>query len=441
MKGILMPAPWVLFQGTRLHLPAFAAQAILLLVGLQLPVIGYCDSGNGWFKNLFESKGKNMKELALTREVIIRDESGSSPEPQVISRAGDGGFIIAGSLGRAWAIKTDAAGKVLWRNLQDKPLTGGGYATAFTGAVAMPDGSTYLCGNTTGHPGKDYAPALLTHLDAAGQLLGEQFFLPQKRLEHGISYFDGCLRWGDGMMIVGHISQYNNIKEFGKNQEHYYWLLMLDSAGKVKWEKRLPTAFDTIDGIQSILVASDSSLVFAGRRSYETELFRISANGDLISKKSLAGVFQFVRPIVPDEMLQIYGFVEPKGDDTLFAMITLNEQLEEIHRTQGKQASNFSINLVYRMPDQSLAMFGRAIHSMGEQYASGIAHVDPTLQSSQKLELAHAPFYDGGSIDAATPTGNVGEFLTARKLLEHQPNEGRIGLAPVGIALDFIQVK
>ena len=41
------------------------ARVLFALIALQLPVIGYCDSGNGWVKNLFGSKGKNMKEVAV----------------------------------------------------------------------------------------------------------------------------------------------------------------------------------------------------------------------------------------------------------------------------------------------------------------------------------------------------------------------------------------
>ena len=39
------------------------AKALFVFVALQLPVIGHCDSGNGWF-NIFGTKGKNMKEVA-----------------------------------------------------------------------------------------------------------------------------------------------------------------------------------------------------------------------------------------------------------------------------------------------------------------------------------------------------------------------------------------
>ena len=435
MKKTSMQFLLILFQRTRLRFPAFAVQALLALITLQLPVIGYCDSGNGWFKNLFESKGKNMKELVLTREVIIKDKSGFLPEPQVISRADDGGFIIAGSLGRAWAIKTDAAGKVLWRNLQDKTFAGGGYAAAFTGAIAMSDGSTYLCGNMS-FPSGGYTPSLLTHLDAEGHVINEQLFVPQKRTEHGLGYFDSCVRWGDGMLIVGHIFQFNNSKDFLKNDEHYYWLLMLDTAGKIKWEKQIPTRFDTIDGTQSMLVASDSSLVFAGYRTGKTELFRISVAGELTAKKSLDGLFAFVRPVIPDNFLQLYGL---NPTDKAFESITFNDCLEETRRIQGGHGFDFGGRFAYRMPDQSLVLFGAEHHAL---YKSAIAHVDPQLRSAQKIELIHdAQFYDNGFIDAAAPTGNVDEFVAARKLLKHVPGNEVSEEARVGLVLDFIQIK
>ncbi len=38
---------------------------LLVLVALQFPILGYCDSGNGWVNSLFGSKGKNMKEVAV----------------------------------------------------------------------------------------------------------------------------------------------------------------------------------------------------------------------------------------------------------------------------------------------------------------------------------------------------------------------------------------
>ncbi|MHB1677393.1 MAG: WD40 repeat domain-containing protein [Sulfuriferula sp.] len=44
---------------------SLAVQVLIALIALQLPVTGYCDTGSGWIKNLFDSKGKNMKDVAV----------------------------------------------------------------------------------------------------------------------------------------------------------------------------------------------------------------------------------------------------------------------------------------------------------------------------------------------------------------------------------------
>lgn len=382
-----------------------------------------------------------MKELVLTREVIIKDESGYVPEPQVISRTDDGGFIIAGKLGRAWAIKTDAAGKVIWRNLQAPPRADGGYAAAYTGAVAMPDGSTFLCGNMSQPDG--YTPSLLTHIDAAGKVLNEQLFVPQKRSEHGISYFHSCVRWGGGVAVIGHVHDtQRQASGYGADflppiTSNYYWILMLDSAGKIKWEKQIPTKFAGITSVRSVLNMDDGSLAFAGDGSeFKTELFRINVNGELLASKLLDGFFEFVRPVVPDSVLQLHGLNQT---DQVFESITLDDRLDEIQRVREGRGVNFGGRFVYRLPDQSLVLFGAA-HQ--ERYKSAVAHVDSKLQSMQKIELIHGEqFYDGKYISGAAPTGNDGEFVAVKPLLKHQPDEGRIGLASVGLSLYFFQVK
>lgn len=60
-KPILIVFGWFVL---RRRFPAVAVQMLLVLVALQFPVTGQCDSGSGWLKNLFASKGKNMKEVA-----------------------------------------------------------------------------------------------------------------------------------------------------------------------------------------------------------------------------------------------------------------------------------------------------------------------------------------------------------------------------------------
>lgn len=52
-------------QKTKSRSTVRAVQILLVLAALQYPIIGYCDSGSGWLKNLFGSTGKNMKNVAI----------------------------------------------------------------------------------------------------------------------------------------------------------------------------------------------------------------------------------------------------------------------------------------------------------------------------------------------------------------------------------------
>ena len=82
----------------RLRFPAVAVQALLVLVALQFPVTGHCDSGSGWLKNLLASKGKNMKEVA--KEIATLNESEEilgidfSPDGKYLVAAGENGGAI-----------------------------------------------------------------------------------------------------------------------------------------------------------------------------------------------------------------------------------------------------------------------------------------------------------------------------------------------------------
>jgi hypothetical protein len=378
-------------------------------------------------------------EVAVSHQVILKDEvTHFVLQPNAMARVDDGGFVIAGRINGAqqsWATKTDSEGKVLWRyvtGLRDKLNIG--QAAEFNGIVAMPDGTTYLCGNLPRPPGK-YSPGLLTHLDRMGQVLSERLMFPNEVPEHGLAYFTDCVRWGEGLAIVGRVEHIVR-PALGINlptSEKFYWLLALDSAGNVKWEKLIPTTFGTIDEVEPLLVTADNSLVFSGRRIFQTELFRVSVTGDVQAKLLLAGQFRLVRPVVDDGILQVSGYTE----SGVSATITLDDGLAEVQRSEGPYPLKFKSRLAYRLPDQSLLLFGSAIRAGGAQFISRIVHVDRTLHAEQSLDLAHEPFYDNGYVKAAVPTGKHGEFVTARELLKHGPDEE----SRVGAALDFIQIK
>jgi hypothetical protein len=304
----------------------------------------------------------------------------------------------------------------------------------------MPDGSVLLCGAMPS-PLRTYRPALLVHLDAAGQVLSENLLRPkeEQQAKIGRAYFTQCLPWGDRVAVIGHIARFvppDAPRPQDYHIDEFYWVLMLDKEGNVLWEKLFPTALDTIEGVSSALVTIDGSLVFTGRRSTpQTELLRVSASGELETQKLLTETFVFTKPLVPDASLEIFGGTPNKT----WYNIILNSHFDEITRAQGPCPSRFSLRDAdtFRMPDQSLMLFGSGIHSVGVLHASRAVFVTPTLQGEQYIELAHEPYFDGGTVDAAVPTGVLGEFATVRELQKNVPG----GKGRVGAALDFIRVK
>jgi hypothetical protein len=284
----------------------------------------------------------------------------------------------------------------------------------------------------------DYRPMILTHLDASGHLINERLIVPKIRSERGVLFSTGCVRWGNDVAIVGHLMHSGAHVEglMNPNTDQCYWLLVVDADGNTKWEKQIES-WDGIGGALPPMVLSDSSLVFAGKPFNKTELFRFNTDGDLVAKKSLTGNFIFVHTDTANGEIQLYGYDRDKRIGTV---LTLNSQFSEVQHIQGKEAPDSAPSLAYRMPDNSLVLFGRKIHTWGEQYTSAVAKVDSNLKSIEWIEVAHGVYSDTGTIDAAAPTGNSGEFVIARILMNLHEAPGS-DQARVGMALDFIQIK
>lgn len=417
---------------------------------------------------------KTIGEPRVTRQVIIQIEKRMLIEPQVIVQAEDGGFIIAGSITatrQGWAAKTDAEGKVLWhyfRDLQEedkeafkKPQIPG--KPTFTGAIAMPDGSIFLCGSMPRRSRSDAPTAFITHLDANGHLLREKFIVPEKEDTKGVrGGFVGCVRWGEGFAIIGRAglprpwptpppSTKGNVKESPPHtSDYWYWVLLFDRTGEIKWQRYIPVPleFDHQINISQFPHIANSNLMISVNDLGETELFSMSATGEVVARNMIKGDYQFVRPVAPDGILQISGrrpgSVSRNSPETKkYVILTLDEQLNEIHSTP-EGLEDFS-GYEFRMPDQSFVSIGRQKHTFGQRYTSRVVHVDQRLQNQRYVELPHTrrPFGYAGS-SAANSTRNANEFVVIKEL--RVVTEGKIPDDisqdfDQGAELDFIQIQ
>jgi hypothetical protein len=122
--------------------------------------------------------------------------------------------------------------------------------------------------------------------------------------------------------------------------------------------------------------------------------------------------------------------------------------LEEVGKVDQPHAVNCFARVVYRLADQSLALFGSTIEGGGSHFTSVIVHAGADLQSDQSLEppRIRSPFLDKGSIWAAGPGSADREFVAARSLaLRSDQNfdlsDGTPKTFRRGVAVDFIQIN
>jgi hypothetical protein len=470
-------------KGGKINLSRFFSRRILqfgagvLISGILLGAISGCSPTGSSAQEPLSTRSETIVESTnkqkigeprVTRQVLLQIESGAMIEPQVIVQAEDGGFIIAGSITakrQGWAAKTDAEGKVLWhyfRDLQEedkeafkKPQIPG--RPIFTGAVAMPDGSICLCGNMPAGSPPGTPSAFITHLDTNGHLISEEFFIPEKGNNRGVKpRFTGCVRWGDGFAIVGQtIGPYvqTSTKQVAPSiAERWFWVLMFDSIGEKKWEECIPISLRVRIGllvnISQFPHIANSNLMISANDFDDTEIFSVNMKGEIVAKNMIKGAYQFVRPVVPDGILQISGrrpraASRNNSETDKNVVITLDEQLNEIHSTP-EGLEDFS-GYEFRMPDQSIVSIGTQKHTFGQRYTPRAVHVDQRLQNERYVELPHArrPFGYAGS-RAANSTRNVNEFVVIKEL--RVVTEGKVpdDIPPdfkQGAELDFIQIQ
>jgi hypothetical protein len=403
------------------------------------------------------SEGKSLAAPTRDREVLIHRQDSLSIEPQVVEKTNDDGFVIAGGSGlTAWAMKRDAKGQTVWNystNLRE-PFLSVHFLPKFNGVAPMPDGSTYLCGWMPHPKGSDRPEALLTHINAKGQLISENLVAPSERAGMTVksSFFYNCARWGDDVALIGRASRTIRPGSVGVLPvfENYYWILVLNAEGKVKWEKLISPSSELATALgvmHTVLLPVGADLVFSNTDNTNTEVIRLSPSGEIQARRQFSGQLRLVRPVVPDDIVELWGTSRDVPQSSM--AITLNERLEEVRRIEGYPKWTFFPTVVYRMPDRSFCLFGTSTHTFGQNRRTGVAHVDRDLQSARLFEPIAwpSPYFDTGQLTAAAPLGSTGEFAVAMPIALHEIDVNHFDRRNVpqgftrGMALDFVEVE
>jgi hypothetical protein len=382
------------------------------------------------------------EDLTLSHEVFI--EPRLAPRPNVIVHTHDDDVVIAGSVGKeAWAVKTNADGKVKWRYTVppfDKSVFGMG--PEYHSAAVMPDDSVFLCGDYPRSSGSPIS-GLFTRISKEGEVIKEQLLIPQNDSGRSINRFYSCVPHDGGVLIVGSSTQfYKNDSTSASNKVPYeskdnYWVLTVDQNEKVKSEKLISidknAGFDHVTLLQT---ASGDIVFAAARNSIETEIVRISPDGVIKARTVIPQAFLIVQPTDQDMTLQLVSVTTNS-----LTLITLDDSLRETSRVVEKHEPGV-VYEAYRLSDKSLMLFGSK--GEGDNLFAQVAKFDPTLKHEQTLELAP----QGGSywVSAAVPSGADGQFACVRGAIKPSKlgqvmNDEMRAQSRLGVAIDFIKTK
>jgi len=234
-----------------------------------------------------------------------------------IQQTSDGGFIVAGysksndgdvsgNHGGVdyWVVKVNSAGDIVWQKFL------GGSSDDYANSVQQTADSGFIVagysksndGDVSGHHGStDYYDYWVVKLDSSGDIEW------QKSL--GGSDWDWAYsidQTADGGFIVAGYSKSNDGDVSGNHGSYDYWVVKLNSAGDIEWQKSLGGS--SSDWAHSIQQTSDGGFIVAGYSksndgdvsghhgsthpdslTYDYWVVKLNSAGDIVWQKSLGG--------------------------------------------------------------------------------------------------------------------------------------------------------
>ncbi|HET9149628.1 MAG TPA: hypothetical protein VFO61_04020 [Alphaproteobacteria bacterium] len=323
--------------------------------------------------------------------------------PESVTRTNDGGYVIVGA---RRAMRVDADGGIVWRRL----FPGDGFgrrsarapSASYDAGVDLPDGGTLLCGTREMGSGDPEAPVttagLIARIDRAGAVVERRLVFPKGVRTYHSSYFHRCLAWAGGIALIGEADKFDSAAR--GTRRSFYWLVLLDAGGQLRWERLVPIATVGFDRPAAV-VLPDGDLVLAksgtGGPGSATDIVRIDSGGKVRVHRSVPG------RAIP---------VEPLGGRSDVAMLAEGREratLTELGdgagpaRAETFALGGFSVRRAYRAPEGALVMIGYARRGL-VRYTAVAEVAAHGLRESLVRSVEAAPWTD------AIPTGRPDEF-------------------------------
>jgi len=327
--------------------------------------------------------------MKISRQIIL--SPAHKVAPYLIIQTSNGDLIVAGATGlgnnRAWAIRVSKSGEPLWEYV-DGPANGwtdfSDNHQRFYGAVDLVNGNTLLCGIKKI---ENKISAFLVRLAPDGKLIDERILQPGSE-----GFPTGrirCLSTKDGVAMLSWLA----VMPRGMG-----WLLKLDTAGNVLWEK-FGDQFGNLDAMP----ADKGGIFLIGAQ----DVIKIDGEGNQLSRVRLppGSDQKFIHPIGEPAKVRIGTTLSTVEGEIVDFDLNLHGPLHTTH------LDNIGINRGLESGNGVVTLFGSRYFSGP---TAGAARVYPN-SDSKKFAL-EPRFQSGWFYDAVQTDAQSDEFATVRTL-------------------------
>lgn len=250
---------------------------------------GYVVAGFTGYAGAAGTRDGWVLKLDASGDVVWRKVYGGAGDDDILSidPTSDGGYVLAGatyltgSSEKAWVLKLDATGNVIWQTTY-----GGAFNDAALSVRQTPDGGYIVAGYTWSF-GAGGSDAWVLKLDAGGNVLWQKTYGGAGN-EVAMSVVPSG---GGGYVVAGQTNS------FGAGDSDA-WVLKLDATGTVVWQKTYGEA--GYESAASIAATADGGYVVAGQRDQAAWFFKIDDGGNIVWQHTYSGASPYaaysVRP-------------------------------------------------------------------------------------------------------------------------------------------------
>jgi hypothetical protein len=282
-----------------------------------------------------------FKSIVVDRQVWINGTDGS---PNAIAQTSDGGFVIAGARGTAWAVVTNGNGGFVWEYVDPiNVLVKSQYQSEFKGVVPLANGDLLFCGSKT--TPENVGHGFITILRSTGGLVEQRLLFPKDDSTYFGASFHECFPWDNGIVVIGGAS---------KGEAGYPWVIKLDRDGVKEWEIVIPSLAGA-----NVVRGSGATLVLETASAFDNVILtKINSNGDVVARSRAIKGYEFVRlrSIDPTNLVSFISY----GVGNKATLYRLGEQLDDAEPPMDFEDPTFNAaqGFGYALADKSFVLFG-----------------------------------------------------------------------------------